>query len=172
MIVCIRVQRIPVRLEDFAAHAGNYVEPISALYRGFEIYECPPNGQGLAVLIMLRALSGYELAIPRYHEADRIHLVAEVTKAAYGLRDAYFCDPAHHPVKATDFLSNGQAERIRQSIRLHVALPATAWSEIEHKDTVYLAPPSDRSFSTILAAISPLVEGRAAFPRNFSQRHR
>lgn len=129
------------RLEDFAAYSGNYVEPISALYRGFEIYECPPNGQGLAVLIMLCALSGYELAVPRYDEADRIHLLAEVTKVAYGLRDAYFCDPEHYPVKVTDFLSHGQAERIRQSIRLEAALPATptARSEIEHKDTVYLA---------------------------------
>jgi gamma-glutamyltranspeptidase / glutathione hydrolase len=62
------------RPEDFAAHAGNYVEPISALYRGFEIYECPPNGQGLAALIMLRALSGYDLSVPSYDEADRIHL--------------------------------------------------------------------------------------------------
>ena len=127
------------RLEDFAAHAGNYVEPISALYRGFEICECPPNGQGLAVLIMLRALSGYDLSCPRYDEADRIHLLAEVTKAAYSLRDSYFCDPEHHPVKVTDFLSEEQGERIRQSIRLGVALPATARSKTEHTATVYLA---------------------------------
>jgi gamma-glutamyltranspeptidase / glutathione hydrolase len=112
-----------------AAHAGSYVEPISALYRGFEIYECPPNGQGLAVLIVLRALSGYDLLGPSY----------EVTKAAYGLRDAYFCDPEHNPVKVTEFLSEAQEERIRLSIRLDVALPATARPEIEHTDTVYLA---------------------------------
>jgi gamma-glutamyltranspeptidase/glutathione hydrolase len=127
------------RPEDFAAHAGNYVEPISALYRGFEIYECPPNGQGLAVLIMLRALSGYDLSGPRFDEADRIHLLAEVTKAAYGLRDAYLCDPEHHPLKVTDFLSEGQEQRLLRSIRPDLALPATPRSEIDHKDTVYLA---------------------------------
>jgi len=127
------------RPEDFAAHAGNYVKPISALYRGFEIYECPPNGQGLATLIMLRALSGYDLSGPGYHEADCIHLLAEVTKAAYGLRDLYFCDPEHHPVKVADFRSDRQEERIRQSIHPDAALPETGRPEIEHTDTVYVA---------------------------------
>jgi gamma-glutamyltranspeptidase/glutathione hydrolase len=127
------------RPEDFAAHAGGYVEPISARYRDFEIYECPPNSQGLATLIMLRALSGYDLSAPGYDEADRIHLLAEVTKAAYRLRDAYFCDPEHQPAKLADFLSDRQEDWIRQSIHLDAASPATVRPEIGHTDTVYVA---------------------------------
>jgi len=82
-------------VEDFAAQRCNYVEPISTRYRGLDIYECPPNGQGLAALMMLRALAGYDLKGNGFSEADRIHLLAETTKAAYWARDAFFCDPEH-----------------------------------------------------------------------------
>ncbi len=126
------------RVEDFAAQRCNYVEPISTNYRGLEIFECPPNGQGLAALIMLHALAGYDLASDKLSEADRIHLLAETTKAAYWLRDAYFCDPEHHPVDVAELLSEARAERIREAISLERALPAERWEEIEHKDTTYL----------------------------------
>jgi gamma-glutamyltranspeptidase / glutathione hydrolase len=125
-------------LDDFAAQRCNYVEPIATNYRGYEVFECPPNGQGLAALIMLRALAGYDLPGDRLSEADRIHLLAETTKAAYWLRDAYFCDPEHHPVDVAELLSEDRAERIRGAISLQRALPAERWEEIEHKDTTYL----------------------------------
>jgi gamma-glutamyltranspeptidase/glutathione hydrolase len=88
--------------------------------------------------MMLRALEGYELAGDRYSEADRVHLLAEVTKAAYRARDAYFCDPAHGACDVAGFLSEARAERTRREIRLDRALSPAAWDEIEHKDTVYL----------------------------------
>jgi gamma-glutamyltranspeptidase/glutathione hydrolase len=125
-------------LDDFAAQRCNYVEPISTNYRGYDIYECPPNGQGLAALIMLNSLAGYDLKGDGLSEADRIHLLAETTKAAYWLRDAYFCDPEHHPVDVTELLSESRAVRIRKAISLERALPSERWDEIEHKDTTYL----------------------------------
>lgn len=125
--------------EDFAAVHCDYVEPISTMYRGHEIFECPPNGQGLAALIMLRALEGYDLSNDaRLSEADRIHLLAEVTKAAYYLRDAYFCDPEKHPVDVAGFLSEARAERTRKAIAMDRVLPAAHWAAAEHKDTTYL----------------------------------
>src|SRR5215470_16699129 len=124
--------------EDFAAQRSNWVEPIHASYRGYEVYECPPNGQGMAALMILRTLAGYALAGDSFSEADRLHLLAEASKAAYWVRDNFICDPEHVPVDIADFLSDARAERARRTIGLDRAMPGPHWAEIEHKDTVYL----------------------------------
>ncbi len=124
--------------EDFAAQRSNWVEPIHASYRGYEVYECPPNGQGMAALMILRTLAGYALDGDAFSEADRLHLLAEASKAAYWVRDNFICDPEHVPVDVADFLSEARAERARRTIRLDRAMPGPRWAEIEHKDTVYL----------------------------------
>jgi len=123
---------------DFAVQRSNWVEPISASYRGYEVYECPPNGQGMAALMILRTLAGYALDGASFSEADRLHLLAEASKAAYWVRDHFICDPEHVPVDVEGFLSEARAERTRRAIRLDCALPGSRWAEIEHKDTVYL----------------------------------
>ncbi|HET6518358.1 MAG TPA: gamma-glutamyltransferase, partial [Geminicoccaceae bacterium] len=69
-------------LDDFAATECTYVEPISTNYRGHDVYEIPPNGQGITALVMLNALSGYDFGDDRYTDADRYHLIAETAKAA------------------------------------------------------------------------------------------
>ena len=81
--------------EDFAAQRCEWVEPIHAPYRGYDVYECPPNGQGLAALMILRSSKATVGDGRRpLSEADRIHLFAEATKAAYYVRDEYIGDPA------------------------------------------------------------------------------
>jgi gamma-glutamyltranspeptidase/glutathione hydrolase len=124
--------------EDFAAQRSNWVEPIHASYRGYEVHECPPNGQGIAALMILHTLAGYTLSGEDFSEADRLHLLAEASKAAYWVRDNFICDPEHVPVDVADFLSEARAERSRRTIRLDRAMPGPRWAEIEHKDTVYL----------------------------------
>ena len=99
--------------EDFAAQRSNWVEPIHASYRGYDVYECPPNGQGMAALMILRTLAGYALGGDAFSEADRLHLLAEASKAAYWVRDNFICDPEHVPVDVADFLSEARAERTR-----------------------------------------------------------
>jgi gamma-glutamyltranspeptidase / glutathione hydrolase len=125
------------RLEDFAAQRSEWVEPISAPYRGHDVFECPPNGQGLAALMILRALEGFDLSAG-CGEADRIHLLAEATKAAYGARDAYFGDPKEVRVPVEKFLSDAYAEGVRRRIDRRCAGAAAPWDEPEHKDTIYL----------------------------------
>src|SRR5262252_7799933 len=124
--------------EDFAAHRSNWVEPIHTSYRGYDVYECPPNGQGMAALMILRTLAGYALDGDAFTEADRLHLLAEASKAAYWVRDHFICDPEHVHVDVADFLSEARAERSRREIRLDSAMPGPQWADIEHKDTVYL----------------------------------
>ncbi len=123
-------------LDDFASHRTEAVTPISASYRGFEVVECPPNGQGLAALMILRIMEGFDmqrLAVP-----DRIHLLAEATKAAYAARDAYFCDPAVNPLQPARFLSDGYIGALRSDIAMDRAGASERWRDVEHRDTVYV----------------------------------
>jgi gamma-glutamyltranspeptidase / glutathione hydrolase len=126
-------------LEDFASQQSVYETPISASYAGHEVYECPPNGQGLVALMMLKTLDGFDLFGRQHSEADRIHVLAEVTKAAYSVRDAYFGDPLAGPVDVSRYLSDEYANRTRAAISLHESAGATVLEDAEHRDTVYLA---------------------------------
>lgn len=123
---------------DFADHATIVTEPISASYRGHTVHECPPNGQGLAVLVLARILDGFDLASPNLSEADRIHLLAEATKAAYGIRDLYIADPSAMNVTVDDVLSDATIDRIRQTISLERARPVPDYQFPIHRDTVYV----------------------------------
>ncbi len=122
--------------EDFAAHRGEHVTPITAAYRDHDIYQCPPNGQGLAALMILRTMAGYD--VKSLADADRVHLLAEATKAAYRARDAFFCDPSFGPLDPGHFTGDDYIARIRAKISLERASEVTAWDDIEHRDTVYL----------------------------------
>lgn len=125
-------------LDDFARTESTYTPPISTTYRGHEVFEIPPAGQGIVALVMLNALAGYDFGDARYGEADRIHLVAEVAKAAYARRDALLGDPDFSPVPVERLLSAKEAERIRARIDLARAGEAPSESEIRHSDTTYL----------------------------------
>jgi gamma-glutamyltranspeptidase/glutathione hydrolase len=125
-------------LEDFVAQTSEWVEPISAPYRGHDVFECPPNGQGLAALMILRTLEGFDLSA-RCGEADRIHLLAEATKAAYRVRDAFFGDPKDVQVPIDSFLSDAYTEGVRRRVDPSRASAAVHWDLPEHKDTVYLS---------------------------------
>ena len=125
--------------EDFDAQRAEWVEPIHAAYRGYEVYECPPNGQGLAALMILRQLEGFALGDDSLSEADRLHLLAEATKSAYRVRDEFFADPAQAHVDVEGYLSDrlGRARATANPPR-----PGAAGHEwhggTQHTDTVYL----------------------------------
>jgi gamma-glutamyltranspeptidase/glutathione hydrolase len=126
-------------VEDFAAQHCEYVDPIHASFRDHEIYECPPNGQGLGALMMMRTIDGYDLS-DGYSEADVIHLIAETTKMAYAARDALFCDPKYVDVPVDYLLSNERAASVRDRIDMGKASQFSSWNDFtaEHKDTTYL----------------------------------
>lgn len=123
-------------VSDFAAHTGENVTPISTGYADHDILECPPNGQGLAALMILRIMAGFD--IKSLTEADRVHVLAEASKAAYRARDAFFCDPAFGEVDANHFLSDLYIDKLRSKIDMNRATSKVDWDDIEHTDTVYV----------------------------------
>ncbi|SEG81863.1 gamma-glutamyltransferase family protein [Bosea lathyri] len=124
-------------LEDFAEaqDGADYATPVSASYRGYEVVECAPNGQGIIALMILKILEGFDIAA--LSPVDRIHLHAEATKLAYHHRDAYLADPAFCP-EPMSMLSDEIIDILRARIRLDRASTPVLWSEPEHKDTIYL----------------------------------
>lgn len=80
--------------EDFAAHRGEEVTPISSNYRGLDVVEIPPNGQGLAALVLLNILERFDLAALDPAGPDRLHIALEAGRLAYAVRDTHLADPA------------------------------------------------------------------------------
>jgi gamma-glutamyltranspeptidase/glutathione hydrolase len=123
---------------DFAEYRGFETAPISAAFRGHTLAECPPNGQGLAALVIARILDGFDLSDEAASEADRIHLLAEATKAGYRLRDLLIADPASMSVSVDEILSDAFIDALRAPIRLDRAAESSIWDGPIHRDTVYL----------------------------------
>ncbi len=126
-------------LEDFAAPQAEYVTPISTQYRGYDVFECPPNGQGLTALVMLNILSECSLTDYAPMSAERLHLECEAARLAYGVRDRYVADPNQSDIPLDWLLSKDYAAELRAKISLDKALPPLEESDFPtHPDTVYL----------------------------------
>lgn len=108
-------------LSDFEEHSGEWGEPIMITYRGSTVYETPPPTQGLAALVALNVLEGFDLASHPVHSADHLHLLLEATKMAYADRNRWIADPQHADVPIERLLGNEHAEWQRRSFDPHVA---------------------------------------------------
>ncbi len=123
-------------LEDFASHCGEYVQPIRTAYRGFDVYECPPNGQGLAVLLMLNILERFDLTRMGVLSAERLHLQIEASKLAYEVRDKCIADGLQ---SVDHFLSDQFAAQLKERVRADRAMvPHSVFNFPVHPSTVYL----------------------------------
>ncbi len=126
-------------LADFAAAAGEYVAPIKTNFRGFDIYECPPNGQGIVALLLLNIIAGMDMKGMAPLSVERLHLFVEATRLAYRDRNAFVADPAQAEVPVKQLLSARHAAALRAQIRHDRRtdpLAPAAWPA--HEDTVYL----------------------------------
>jgi gamma-glutamyltranspeptidase/glutathione hydrolase len=103
--------------EDLAAHRSDWVEPIAATYRGYEVLELPPNTQGIAALQMLNILEGYDLKSLGHNSAEYLHLLVEAKRIAFADRDAWLADSASVPREVLDrLLSKEYAAERRKGI--------------------------------------------------------
>jgi gamma-glutamyltranspeptidase/glutathione hydrolase len=105
-----------LRKEDFAAHKSEWAEPVSTTYRGCEVFELPPNTQGIVTLMMLNILEGFDLRTLGFGNADTLHLMIETKKLVFEDRARWFGDPkfANLPVKG--LISKDYANERRELI--------------------------------------------------------
>jgi len=127
-------------LEDFADHASTWVDPVSVPYRGVDVWELPPNTQGIAVLEMLRILEGFDLVRLGHNSVEALHLMIEAKKLAYEDRARFYADPDFYDPPLGVLLSKDHATRQRQRIdpdRAGFELPPED-PRLGRGDTVYL----------------------------------
>jgi gamma-glutamyltranspeptidase / glutathione hydrolase len=124
--------------EDFARHRGDAVAPISTNYRGLDLVELPPNGQGLTALVMLNILENFDLAALDPLGPERFHLVLEAARLGFVVRDTHIADAAHMRVAVADLLDKGFAKKLAALIDMkrRANLPK---APTPGSDTVYLS---------------------------------
>jgi len=126
--------------DDFASHESEWVDPIGSDYRGFEIFEIPPNGQGVTVQLALNILAQTDVAALPHLGADHVHLVAEAFTLAMAERDRHLGDPAFNELPLDEFLSAEFARTQYARIDMNRALPQPVESALpNHRDTVYIS---------------------------------
>jgi gamma-glutamyltranspeptidase/glutathione hydrolase len=127
-------------LEDLAAHHSTWEEPISTTYRGVTIWECPPNGQGLAALLGLNILESFDLSTLSPLSAQRLHLEIEAMRLAFADTRWYVADPAFNPAPLDGLLSKDYAAGQARQIDLQRARPDRQHGvPVASSDTVYLS---------------------------------
>ncbi|MEQ9517876.1 MAG: gamma-glutamyltransferase, partial [Parvibaculum sp.] len=126
-------------LDDFAAVACDYVTPTRTQYRGFDVLEIPPNGQGITAQIALNILQYFDLDVLDPHGALRFHLEMEASRLAYDLRDRHVADPAFVSVPVDELLSAEMAAKLAARIDPDQALTDLAANRDPlNRDTIYL----------------------------------
>ena len=128
-----------ISLADLAAQKSEWVEPISTNYRGYTVYELPPNGQGLTALLALNILEGFDLKALSAQPDRYYHTLIEATKLAFADRNRYIADPAFAKVPVTELLSKDYAAKRRALIDPSKALDSPAPGALNvGSDTTYL----------------------------------
>lgn len=129
-----------LRQTDFEQHRSTWVEPVSVNYRGYEVYELPPNGQGIAALQMLNLLEGFDLRTMGFQSADAFHVMIEAKKLAFEDRAQFYADPAFATIPLKGLLSKAYAAERRKLIRLDRAgrIYDAGNPALQEGDTIYL----------------------------------
>jgi gamma-glutamyltranspeptidase/glutathione hydrolase len=126
--------------DDLAAHTSEWVTPVSTNYRGYDVFELPPNGQGIVALQMLNILEGYDLRSMGFGTTKYLHALIEAKKLAYEDRAKYYADPDYYNVPLDRLLSKEYAAERRELISdSEAALTYPAGDAVlENGDTIYL----------------------------------
>ena len=127
--------------DDMAAHRSEWVTPVATNYRGYDVWEIPPNGQGIAALQILNILEGYDLAAMGHDSPEYLHLLTEAKKLAFEDRARFYADMDFAEVPVARLISKEYAKQRRALIdpqRAAARYPAGDDAQLEHGDTIYL----------------------------------
>ena len=151
--------------DDFATVAASYVEPIRRSYRGHDLVELPPNGQGATALMLTQLLSRFDVASLDPNGAARVHLEAEATRIAYQARDEFLGDPVSSTLDIDRMLSDAMIDELAARIDLTRATPHhVPRPEALHRDTVYICVVDEEgcAVSLIYSTFWPFGSGLAS----------
>jgi gamma-glutamyltranspeptidase/glutathione hydrolase len=109
--------------DDLAQHSSEWVDPINASYRGYDVWEIPPNGQGLTALIGLNILEGFDLAAMPRESVESYHIQIEAIKLAFADARRYIADPDHADIPIAGLLDKEYAAQRRRLINEQASLP-------------------------------------------------
>ena len=128
-------------VEDLASHRGEWVEPVSTNYRGVDVWQLPPNGQGLAVLQILNIMEGYPVKDWGFGSSELLHHFIEAKKQVFEDRARDYVDPDFHKVPIRDLISKERADLQRSAISAEKAALSidTGRAQTRDGDTVYLS---------------------------------
>lgn len=126
--------------EDLASHQGEWIEPVSTNYRGYDVWELPPNGQGIAALQLLNILEQFDLSSMTHDSAEFVHLFTEAKKVVFEDRAKYYADADFNNIPVAELISKKYAKQRAKLIDLNKTgkhYPAGN-PALDHGDTIYL----------------------------------
>ena len=132
-----------LRKVDFEKHSSTWVDPVSTNYRGYDIFELPPNGQGIAALQILNILEGFDLKAMGRNSPETLHTMIEAKKIVWADRAKYYADPAFAKIPLTNLLSKEYAAERRKLIDSTHAAKTVAAGKIDNGDTIYMCTADD-----------------------------
>ena len=123
---------------DLKNHESDWIEPVSTNYRGYDVWELPPNGQGIAALQILNLLEGFDIRSMGFGSAEYIHHFVEAKKIAFADRAKYYADMNFNKIPVDYLISKDYANKRRNEIDPNKSARIVKAGEIENGDTIYL----------------------------------
>jgi gamma-glutamyltranspeptidase/glutathione hydrolase len=169
IVAALSAQGGVMTLADLSAHRSTWETPICTDYRGTTIYECPPNGQGLAALLALNIVEGFDVSAMAWDSPERLHLMIEAMRLAFADARRYIADPTFSAVPVSALLSKTYAAQRRALISAQALQPPSFGAPHMHSDTVYLcAVDSEGNACSFINSLymgfgSGIVAGQAGF---------
>ena len=138
IVKSLKSQGGAMQMSDLINYAPEWVEPVSTNYRGYDVWELPPNGQGIAALQILNILENFDISSMTLDSTEYIHLFTEAKKLAYEDRAKFYADPKFADIPLERLISKKYARERSKLINFEQAADSFEAGNLENGDTIYL----------------------------------